>query len=544
MTLPKVSIATCSYNRPDLLRKAVMSLRVQTDPNWEHLIYDEGSTDPKIDDVLAWAAEDRRVRVWRGDANRDRPAAVWNFLLDRAHGRYLATMDDDNEKRPSFVGTMAGHLDRDPDLGFVTCGFIVRTEGRPGEEAVADWEHHYNLRTSPDSVERESTCEGGAVLYRREAFERVGYFSETIRTNEDWEWIRRAVKVCKFKNLPECHAVYRQHTTNRQLRAEALGHSADVELLRSRPFQATLGVRVVRPPVDRLTQSQRDVIGGMERALAQIPWVREVGGTDLALVVAPFQITDDEVREAVAGCRCVLFMHMEDPYALSANMNRVRAVKEALPTWVCTNDASAVRHYREVVGDRVITYSSLSADSYLPQVPPVERDIDVLLCGYAYPSRQRFVWELLPRLAGRRVVLVGDGWSGQAVETCPTLSAQESHAMHARAKTVICLHRVHGDCADGPDEPRTINRGFMEGYLGPRVFLDRTRLDHALDPGDVVWYDDQVDLAAKLHGYLSQSRDPAADRFAEKCRTLYTYRARLARILNCVRGDRHMARIP
>ena len=116
--------------------------------------------------------------------------------------------------------------------------------------------------------------------------------------------------------------------------------------------------------------------------------------------------------------------------------------------------------------------------------------------------------------------------------------------MHARAKTVICLHRVHGDCADGPDEPRTINRGFMEGYLGPRVFLDRTRLDHALDPGDVVWYDDQVDLAAKLHGYLSQSRDPAADRFAEKCRTLYTYRARLARILNCVRGDRHMARIP
>lgn len=220
---PKVSVATCSHNRPGFLRKAVESLRAQTDGDWEHLIYDEGSTDPAIEDVLAWAVEDLRVRVWQGTENRDRPAAVWNFLLDRARGRYFTTLDDDNEKLPRFVETMSGELDRDPDLGLVTCGILVRTEGQP------DWEHHYNLNTTVEGVETVSTCESGAMLYRREAFEKVGHFSEKIRTNEDWEWVRRAVRVLKVKNLDECLEVYRQHDSQRQGRAEALGHFSDVD---------------------------------------------------------------------------------------------------------------------------------------------------------------------------------------------------------------------------------------------------------------------------------------------------------------------------
>lgn len=228
--MPKVSIVTCSYNRPDFLREAVESLRQQTDPDWEHLIFDDGSTDMRIDGVLVWASEDPRVRVWRETENRDRPAAVWNFLLDRARGRYLCTLDDDDEKLPSFVEVMAGELDRDPALDLVTCGFVVKT----GPDGGPDWEHHLNLETTPEGVERRSTCQGGALLYRREARGRAGRFSEVIRTNEDWEWLRRAVKVLRVKNLPECHAVYRQHDANRQRRAEALGQVADVEFIRGR----------------------------------------------------------------------------------------------------------------------------------------------------------------------------------------------------------------------------------------------------------------------------------------------------------------------
>ena len=116
---PKVSVVTCSYNRPDFLRLAVESLRRQTDSDWEHLIWDEGSPDPRVGDVLSWATSDSRVRVWRGLENRDRPAVVWNFLLNQVRGRYFTVLDDDNEKLPYFIEVMSGELDRDPDIGIV-----------------------------------------------------------------------------------------------------------------------------------------------------------------------------------------------------------------------------------------------------------------------------------------------------------------------------------------------------------------------------------------------------------------------------------------
>src|SRR6266850_5022341 len=191
---PKVSIVTCSHNRPMLLRKAIESLRAQTDPDWEHLIYDDASTDKGVVDVLEWAMHDPRVRVWRGRENLNRPSVLWNYMLDRAHGRYFTVLDDDNMKLPTFVAAMSRVLDEETDIDVVTCGWRVdRPEGGP------EGDYFLNLSTSAARLTGLSTCDGGAMLYRRSSFERAGYFSEDLRTNEDWDWLRRAVATGKIK---------------------------------------------------------------------------------------------------------------------------------------------------------------------------------------------------------------------------------------------------------------------------------------------------------------------------------------------------------
>lgn len=540
--VPKVTVVTCSYNRPDMLRAAVESMRKQTDQDWEHLIFDDASTHPRVAATLEWAARDPRVRVWRGGGNIDRPASLWNFMLDRARGRYFTNLDDDNTKLPTFIEVMAGELDADPSLDIITCGWIVQDD-RDGEP---DSPYYLNMSTCTPELNRISTCDAGAMLYRRETFERAGYYSETIRTNEDWDWLRRANHTSTIKNLHECLVTYRSHRDNRMLRSADLGSDEDAALVKVRPLHATLGVRSSRPVPERLTRSQEDVCQSVQRALDAVPWVVE-RGDDLALIVSPFQMSPEDVRAAVGNCRRVLSLHMEDPYALSANLERIAVMGEcAAEVWVCTNDASTVEAYQEVVGDRVIVCPSLGPDDQLAPVDHqrIARDIDVLLCGYAYPSRRVFVDKLLPLLGGLRVMLVGDGWEDRDVETLPTQDIESTRALHARAKTVICLHRTHGDCSDGPVAPESVCRGFMEGFFGPRVFLDRARTKHPFDDGDVVWYDAPADLAKKLREYLAGPRDPAADRYAEKCATIYTYRARLARVLNAVRTERFLAEIP
>lgn len=530
---PKVSVVTCSYNRPELLRKAVESMRAQTDSDWEHLILDDGSTNRDVRAVLEWAAEDSRTKVWASRSNHDRPAMNWNFLLDRALGKYFTVLDDDNEKLPTFVAAMSRELDRDNTLDVVTCGWRVVRDGLPPVDS------HLNLSTTPQELAHLSTCDGGAMLYRRSAFERAGYFSEAIRTSEDWDWLRRAAGLGRVKNLLAVHATYRGYGARRMDRAQSLGCVADGMTVTRRQIAPIFGVELYFPQSERLTQSQKDVCESVERATYQIPWVSR--GRDLNIVVAPFQMTEEETA-AVSRRGRVLSLHMEDPYALAQNLEHVRRMALSAETWVCTNDVAAVPYYRRLVNDRVIICPLLSADGKTAMAED-ERDIDVLFCGYAYPSRKRLMQNLLPQLAGLRVVLVGDGWEGFGVETLPTQMLPETRALHARARAVVCAHRDGGDCADGPVKPATVNRGFLEGFYGPRVFLDRSRGAHSIDDGDVVWYDDAADLATKLRGYLTNP-DGGAEKFAEKCRIFYTFQTRLARIINCVRSPRFLAEIP
>lgn len=537
--LPKVSVVTCTYNRPDFLREAIICLRRQTDHDWEHLIYDDASTNPEVSKVLDWARRDPRVRTWRRPDNVDRPAKLWNFMIDRAHGRYLSVLDDDNEKLPDFIERLSGDLDNDPSLDLVTCGIV----------SINHLGHrHYtspNMDTRIDILNERNPCDGGAMMYRASAFQRVGYFSETQRTNEDWDWLRRAVRVLKIKNLCDPLVTYRAHAYNRMIRCKELGHDSDVALLTNRINTSTITTRIIRPTGD-LTQSQMDVVSAVERAICSIPWVipSDDASTYVTVVIAPFAMDPATLETALSESPRVLSVHMEDPSALNANMERIEAMHRAChETWVCTNDAATAEAYRKRVGDHVIICPLLGAEDSLPD--EINRDIDVTLCGYPYPSRKALISALLPLIRNRRVLLIGDGWNayGDHVEAIGTVPAAEAHRLLRRSRTAICSHRQFTDAFHGFRPPQSVNRGFVEGYCGARTFVDRSRNDHPFDDGDVVWYDKPEDLAMALNAYLDGPRDWHADQFAEKCRA-FTYRSRIERILNCLRSPRYLAAIP
>jgi len=214
-----------------------------------------------------------------------------------------------------------------------------------------------------------------------------------------------------------------------------------------------------------------------------------------------------------------------------------------------------VPFYRKVVGDRVIVCPSLGADSTI-EPAEVKRDIDLLICGYAYPSRKKFVRQLLPLLrtpistGDLRITLVGDVWwelkeaLPENVTVMPTQPLRETYDLHRRARAVVCLHRVAGDCSDGPVAPETVNRGFLEGYCGARVFVDVSRPHHDFDEGEVVWFANPNHLAKLVREYLEGGDTFAAKLHAETFRQIRTYRTRLARVLNCVRAPRFLAEIP
>jgi len=114
MPVPAVSIILPTYNRADVLHRALDSVFRQTFHDWELIVVDDGSSDetPEL-----FRQVDPRIRYLRQD-NRGVYAAR-NHGLREARGRYLTFLDSDDEWLPHYLALTTGFLDHSPDDQFV-----------------------------------------------------------------------------------------------------------------------------------------------------------------------------------------------------------------------------------------------------------------------------------------------------------------------------------------------------------------------------------------------------------------------------------------
>ena len=534
---PKVSVVTVTHNRVDMLRECMDSIVDQTERSWEHLIADDGSSDSRVREMLLdAAAADPRVRPFFRP-HVDQPARWWNDLVDRSRGRYICFLDDDNLKLPRFMETMSAPLDADPSIDMVTCGWTVRNI-----DSVIDY--HDNLRAD-DEIETRNMIDTGAFLIRREALERIGYFPLTIRTNEDWAIARRAVACLNIVHLGECLEIYRTHMDQRMRRCEALGNSRDKEHILHSVWGSDYGIHLTGPVPDELTSSQRDVLVAFEQGLRAIPWGSD--GSDLDIVAMPFRVPMDDIRDIAKHARSMLLFCCEDPYAIFENLERAKVASSLCKdVWVSTCDTACVPDYQSVLGEHVIACPSLSMD-HRSVTSELEKVLDVVVVGYGYPSRIQFIRALKAVVRDQHdITVIGDGWDSD-IGAIPTMSSFTTLPLYHRARAVVCLHRKDKDCGPSCRPQALVARGYVEGCGGARVFIDSVRQDHPFDDGEVEWFNDPNDLAAKLTTYLSLPDDEQRA-LAEPLRLRtwrdFTYRTRVARIINCVRSPRYEAVIP
>ena len=134
--LPKVSVCISHFDRPDLLEQALRSLRAQTYPNVEVVIYDDASPRQATKDYLAGLGPEFAARGWkiiRGEFDRW-PAAGRNEAARHATGDYLLIMDDDNCARPDEIATMVAVAER-TGAAAVTCFAYLFEENSYPEQA-------------------------------------------------------------------------------------------------------------------------------------------------------------------------------------------------------------------------------------------------------------------------------------------------------------------------------------------------------------------------------------------------------------------------
>ncbi len=157
-----VSVIINTYNRPELFKRALLSVINQTYKDYEIIVVDDCSDKPYEHTII-----DTYIRH---KTNKGLSASR-NTGIKVAKGKYIVTLDDDNELHKDYLKSMIPFLEEKPREA-VSCGRVIRYK---------NFDDLAHIKVSP------FTAIDWGWLIKREVFDEILY-DEDLRANEDTDF--------------------------------------------------------------------------------------------------------------------------------------------------------------------------------------------------------------------------------------------------------------------------------------------------------------------------------------------------------------------
>jgi GT2 family glycosyltransferase len=200
ITTPLVNVIIPAYNAQAFLSEAIQSVREQNYNPLEIIVVDDGSTD-RTAEIIARKGDSIRYFYQRNSG----AAAARNKGLAMAHGEIIAFLDSDDLWPPDKLHTQITWLANNPKID-VVMGRVQYVGLFTARESKIPFE-------SSDKTLVNSYL--GCCVFRREVFDKVGTFDETLRYSEDHDWFLRAREQGVSINIIEKVTLYyRLHEQN------------------------------------------------------------------------------------------------------------------------------------------------------------------------------------------------------------------------------------------------------------------------------------------------------------------------------------------
>jgi SAM-dependent methyltransferase len=197
---PLVSIVMPTYNRAEVIGRAIRSVVAQTYPAWELIVVDDASTDHTAELVRSFG--DSRIYYVRLPINCGHPSRPRNIGWTLARGVYMAYIDDDNAWRPRHLESLVAACEASPEAA----------------GAYGDRCHHAPDGATEDIVGPDHGVDTGDGMHRRDLSALMPeMWTESNFTNEDMEfWGRlRQRHPVGLVHVPEVLSDYYIHGGNR-----------------------------------------------------------------------------------------------------------------------------------------------------------------------------------------------------------------------------------------------------------------------------------------------------------------------------------------
>jgi glycosyltransferase involved in cell wall biosynthesis len=241
-----VSTIIPTYNRADLVGRAIISALRQSEPGDEVIVVDDGSTDGTEQVVVQYLDRIKYIRLPHSGAGVAR-----NRGVRKAQNDLIAFLDSDDEWMPGKLALQRNFMRKRPDILFCFSDFAVKNElGKEEHHYLANWHkdkrtwdeilgpgvyystysslspnyddfriHVGNIYTSELTANYIFT--GTLMVRRREAGETL-HFGEGLPTFEDWECFGRLARKGPAAYF-DCETAWQMsHTGSRLTQSDSL----------------------------------------------------------------------------------------------------------------------------------------------------------------------------------------------------------------------------------------------------------------------------------------------------------------------------------
>jgi glycosyltransferase involved in cell wall biosynthesis len=220
---PKVSVVMTTLQSERFVHEAVQSIIDQSWRDFELIIVDGGSSDTTVQKIASF--NDSRIIFL--NCKGLRRSAQLNVGIRRSHGELIAIMDSDDVALPDRLMLQVEFLESHRMISIVgSWAQFMSAEGEPIGRLIRPVTHESIIA---HLLAMNGVCFGTA-MFRREVFDVIGSFEESLTLSEDTEWFLRGVERCQFANIPK-HLMRLRQTTYSRSRLTSMQNSQLVQSL-------------------------------------------------------------------------------------------------------------------------------------------------------------------------------------------------------------------------------------------------------------------------------------------------------------------------
>lgn len=294
--MPKITVYTVVRDYGRYLPQAIESVMRQTMRDWECIVINDGSTDNTAE-VLQRFESDPRIKIIHQPPRGLPPSC--NLAISHAKGDYIVRLDADDYFDENALLVLSGVLDAYPKVGLVYPDYFLISSageilGHVRREKIAD-----------DLGLLDVPAHGAGTMIRRQCFEEVGGYDESVDCQDGYDlWLKF---VDKFKvynvNLPLFY--YRRHPLSLSSNQERILRAR--RALKARHVRARYGDKL--PSVLALVPVRNEAPIGAGWAL------RPLGGSPI------LQYTLDQLKACPSVTRAVVVTESQAVAAYAKSQN-------------------------------------------------------------------------------------------------------------------------------------------------------------------------------------------------------------------------------